>query len=112
MTATIRRLPIISIASGKPLMGCVEHTAWRNMRQRCTYRKHRSWKDYGGRGITVCARWLGPDGYAHFLADMGRKPSPDHSLDRFPNNDGDYSPDNCRWATRSQQQNNTRRTQQ
>jgi hypothetical protein len=70
---------------------------------RCTRSTSRDFPDYGGRGIAVCARWLSFD---LFLEDMGTIP-PGLSIDRI-NNDGDYSPDNCRWATRYQQQRNKR----
>ena len=82
-----------------------EWTAWHQMRYRCLNPKSRAWKNYGGRGIKVCKRW---EKYEKFLADMGRRPSPDHSLDRI-NNDRDYKPSNCRWATMKQQSNNRRK---
>jgi hypothetical protein len=62
---------------------------------------------YYGRGIRLCERWQGQDGYANFLADMGRMPEPGYSIDRI-NNDGHYEPGNCRWATPSQQAANKR----
>lgn len=78
------------------------------MLTRCTNQNQKCWKDYGGRGIKVCDHWA--SNYQNFLADMGRKPTPQHSLDRYPNNDGNYEPDNCRWATRKEQNSNTRAT--
>ena len=85
--------------------GTSEHTAWIQMRQRCSLPNHRAWKDYGGRGVTVCERWL--NSFENFFADMGMKPSPKHSIDRV-NNDGNYEPNNCRWATKSEQRRNQR----
>jgi hypothetical protein len=78
-----------------------EFRTYRNMKMRCYDTKNKSYKNYGGRGIKICDRWL--ESFENFLQDMGLRPSPNHSIDRFPNNDGDYEPGNCRWATRYQQ---------
>lgn len=84
-----------------------EYNRWKAMRSRCYYRKGSGYANYGGRGIKVCDRWNGPDGFPNFLADMGPMPSTRHTLDRI-DNDGDYCPENCRWTTRKQQLRNTR----
>ena len=87
-----------------------------NMIQRCMNPNHPSYKDYGARGITVCDRWLGKQGFANFLADMGERPEGVglggkslYTLERKDNNLG-YSPDNCIWATRKVQASNKRAT--
>jgi hypothetical protein len=82
-----------------------EYNAWCMMRARCGNPKNNSYHNYGGRGIKVCERWA--SSFESFLADVGRKPSPKHSLDREENN-GDYEPGNVRWSTRRTQTLNRR----
>lgn len=79
-----------------------EYRTWAHMKGRCLNKKDNKFYCYGERGITVCDRWLLFD---NFLKDMGMAPSKTHSIDRI-NNDGDYEPNNCRWATSKQQQSN------
>jgi hypothetical protein len=86
-----------------------EYTVWWGLRSRCLNPKNKLYAYYGGRGITVCEHWQGARGYKHFLADVGRRPTPKHSLDRIDNDLG-YQPGNVRWATKKQQMRNTRRT--
>lgn len=81
----------------------VEFNVWRQMKRRCADPLHKSYARYGGRGIRVCQSWN--ESYATFLADVGRRPSPKHSLDRI-DNDGNYEPGNCRWATVAEQSRN------
>ena len=83
-----------------------EHYIWRTMVARCTRPSAKGYAHYGGRGIQVCDRW---SDFQNFWGDMGPRPSKKHSLDRT-NNDGPYSPDNCRWATFDVQQKNKRTT--
>ncbi|MDR6555431.1 AP2 domain-containing protein [Paenibacillus qinlingensis] len=81
-----------------------EYNTWTNMIQRCTNPKYTSYIDYGGRGITVCKRW---EDFETFFEDMGKKPTSNHSLDRT-NVDGNYEPNNCKWATLEEQARNKR----
>jgi hypothetical protein len=84
--------------------GSKEHKAWVHIRDRCGNPNNKSYKNYGAKGIMVCPRWL--ESFENFFADMGPAPSRNHTLDRFPNNKGNYEPGNCRWANWHQQQGN------
>jgi hypothetical protein len=83
---------------------CPEYNTWAGMHSRCENPKEAGYKNYGGRGITVCERWRS---FENFYADVGDRPSPKHSIDRI-NNDGNYEPGNVRWATRTEQNRNRR----
>ena len=81
-----------------------EYGSWSNMMRRCYDKKNNRYRLYGALGVIVCDQWR--DSFEVFLQDIGFKPSPAHSLDRYPDNAGNYEPGNCRWATLSQQNKN------
>lgn len=91
----------------KGIQASAEYRIWIGMKNRCYVPSATGYANYGGRGITVCDRWN--ESFEAFLEDMGPKPSPTHSIDRFPDSEGNYCPENCRWATRTQQNRNTRK---
>lgn len=82
-----------------------EYIAWQNAKDRCLNPDSQAWPRYGARGIKVCDAWL--NDFPAFFEHIGPRPSPEYSLDRYPNNDGNYEPGNVRWATDKQQKRNT-----
>lgn len=94
-----------------------EYAAWAQAKNRCRSPSDPQWKNYGGRGIEMCDRWA--DSFELFLADMGPRPAGEmpsgraiYSIDRYPDNDGNYEPGNCRWATAKMQASNQRHANQ
>lgn len=104
MTATRNRL--LAKQSGEAIRHTPEYVTWQSMKNRCSNANGKKYKYYGGAGVVVCSRWL--ESYFNFLADMGRRPSSEYSLDRFPDPNGNYEPGNCRWATILEQRHNRR----
>ena len=96
-----------AVIRGKRSTASPEYRCWKAIKNRCYNQKAKQYKDYGGRGIRICKRWF--DSFENFLDDMGRKPSRSHSIQRRDNN-GDYSPENCYWATDEEQRRNKRTT--
>lgn len=82
-----------------------ENKCWRGIKERCFNSKNPAFKNYGGRGITMCEKWV--NSFEEFLKDMGKRPSSKYSIDRI-NNNGNYEPSNCKWSTVLEQNNNKR----
>jgi hypothetical protein len=89
-----------------------EYTAWKCLKARCLNSKLKTFPYYGGRGVKVFVGWLGENGFETFFEYMGKRPSPEHSVDRWPDKNGNYEPGNVRWATKIQQSGNTRRNRE
>ena len=85
----------------------VEYRIWDGIKQRCYSPGNSNWHKYGAKGIVMCDRWR--NSFAAFLDDMGPRPSEKHSIDRYPNQTGNYEPGNCRWATSLEQNANLTR---
>jgi hypothetical protein len=102
-----QRLPLTAHGAWHGYTKTPTYGSWQNMRTRCENPKSTQWKWYGALGVKVCDRWKT---FGLFLQDMGERPSPSHTLDRYPNNTGDYEPGNVRWATKTEQCRNRKST--
>lgn len=101
-----RAISLAKTVHGESEPATPEFKAWSGMKNRCLNPRYIRYAEWGGRGITVCEKWI--SSYEAFLADVGRRPSPRHSLDRYPDNNGNYEPGNVRWATPEEQSRNRR----
>lgn len=102
---------VMKLSEGKSCPTCGvkykgAYMVWIGIKSRCNNPNAPGYANYGGRGIKICDRWI--NSYETFIEDVGERPSPQHTLDRI-DNDGDYEPSNCRWATYKEQHRNTRR---
>lgn len=102
----VRKDTLRKIARKHGMSKSPEHMTWCHIKSRCFDPKNKSYERYGGRGITMCKEWN--DSFELFFAHVGKKPSPQHSIDRI-NNEGNYEPGNVRWATALEQNNNRRK---
>lgn len=108
MREVCRKLGLLMATHGEGRHGhcTTEYRIWTGIKARCFNPNDKAYKWYGGRGITMCDRWN--KSFEDFLKDIGRRPSALYSLDRYPNNDGNYEPGNVRWATDGEQIRNSR----
>ena len=100
---------IASKMAGERNRGLMNSPEWRtlnSMKDRCFNKNNKDYDNYGGKGITIDQLWLGDGGFERFLAHVGNKPTTQHSIDRYPNQNGNYEPGNVRWATAKQQARN------
>lgn len=95
------RAGTLNLSHGEAGLRTPEYNTWKSIKSRCLNPNSTGYEYYGGRGITICDRWR--DSFESFLADVGRRPSAKHSIDRYPDNNGNYEPGNVRWATASEQ---------